>query len=65
MGQREDFVREHKTIVVEIDGQQFTAVPKAFGTGSVGWNLNGKIVVDGIKCQLGLNITVIGSKEWE
>jgi len=40
---------------------------KEFSTGSFGWYLNGKIVVtvDGKPCsvQVGMNLTVVGSKE--
>ena len=40
---------------------------REFSTGSFGWYVNGKasIVVDGkpIQCQVGMNITVVGSKE--
>jgi hypothetical protein len=40
---------------------------REFSTGAFGWNSNGKItvMVDGIpvRCQVGLNVTVIGSKE--
>lgn len=47
--------------------RQFVAMPKQFSTGSVGWNVNDKVVVllDGkeVVCQVGLNITVVGSKE--
>ncbi len=45
----------------------FLAAPKDFSTGSFGWNVNEKttILVDGVPCkvQVGLNITVVGSKE--
>ena len=40
---------------------------KAFSTGSFGWYLNGKtaIEVDGkvVSVQIGMNMTVVGSKE--
>ena len=46
-----------------------TADKKAFSTGSFGWYLNGKTViqVDGkpLNVQVGLNLTVVGSKEAE
>jgi hypothetical protein len=45
----------------------FQAVVKEFSTGSLGWYLNGKtmVEVDGlpVAVQIGLNLTVVGSKE--
>jgi hypothetical protein len=56
-----------KAIPVVIDGQTHTADVKKFSTGSVGWNVNGKVtlMVNGqpVRCQCSLNLTVIGSKE--
>jgi hypothetical protein len=45
------------------------ADPKTFSTGSFGWYMNGKttITVDGkpLPVQVGLNLTVVGSKDAE
>ena len=44
-----------------------TAAVKEFSTGSLGWNINDKlqIEVDGkpVTVQVGLNLTIIGSKD--
>jgi hypothetical protein len=63
----EDFMAGAKPLVVTINGIPFAAMVKAFSTGSVGWYLNTKTVVEveGIPCsvQIGLNLTVVGSKK--
>jgi len=64
---REQFVQKGTgTLNVTIGERQFPAMKKEFSTGSLGWNLNDKmdVMVDGVavKCQVGLNITVINSK---
>lgn len=43
--------------------------PRRFSTGSMGWNVTGKVVVvtpDGTmhRCQLTGNVVIVGSKEW-
>lgn len=61
------FLEKAEPLKVTIGGQEQTAEVKAFSTGSFGWNINGKttIVVDGkpLSVQIGLNLTVVGSKE--
>lgn len=62
------FFRENaKTMAVQIGEKPFEADVKEFSTGSLGWFGNGKLtlLVGGkeVKCQIGLNITIIGSKE--
>jgi hypothetical protein len=43
------------------------AEPREFSTGSLGWNINGKLVVQigetPVTVQVGLNLTLVGSKE--
>ena len=40
---------------------------KEFSTGSFGWNLNTKVIVDvggqPVNVQVGMNLTVVGSKD--
>lgn len=36
--------------------------PVTFSTGSTGWRVYGKLVVEGRKCQFSGNLVVIGSK---
>jgi hypothetical protein len=60
--------REHaKPIDVVINGTPLHAAVKEFSTGSLGWYLNGKmnITIDGkpVSVQIGLNMTIVGSKD--
>src|SRR5262249_46896059 len=52
---------------LSINGQTLEAEVKEFSTGSLGWDLNNKISgeVDGVRvpAQIGLNLTLVGSKE--
>jgi hypothetical protein len=63
---REQF-RHAKPITVVINDQRLDAEPKEFSTGSLGWYLNAKVTVevDGVRVpvQVGMNLTVVGSKE--
>jgi len=64
---RADFRVHARPIEVVIGGQPFTAEVKEFSTGSFGWNVNAKTVIEvggkRLPVQVGLNLTVIGSKE--
>jgi hypothetical protein len=64
-----NFMAKAEPLKVTINGVEMTADPKAFSTGSFGWNINGKttITVDGksLPVQIGMNLTVVGSKEAE
>ncbi len=64
---RADFLAKAQPVKVELNGSPMHAGPREFSTGSFGWYLNGKatIVVDGkpVQVQVGLNLTVVGSKE--
>ena len=50
-----------------IDGSKFLADVKEFSTGSLGWYLNGKAILKigdkSVNVQVGLNLTIVGSKE--
>lgn len=56
-------------LAATIAGQHTPCMLKSegFSTGSEGWNYSGKIVVeiDGVPtvCQVGINVTIVGSKE--
>jgi hypothetical protein len=56
-----------KPVPVTIGTQQYVAEPKEFSTGSLGWYLNGKTVVEvdgvAVSVQIGMNLTLVGSKE--
>ncbi|MGE0713340.1 MAG: hypothetical protein AB7N76_34085 [Planctomycetota bacterium] len=64
---RAQFREEAKAIKVSINDQQMLAAVKEFSTGSLGWYLNGKMVVEiagePVSVQIGLNLTVVGSKD--
>jgi hypothetical protein len=69
---REDFFKEAGALLVTIESangvkREFMVSPKEFSTGSFGYNLNDKMEVkigsQMVKCQLGLNLTVVGSKD--
>ena len=63
---KEQFGQSAKALRVLIDETAVFANPKRFSTGSVGWNANAKtqIVVNGeaLEIQVGINLTVIGTK---
>jgi len=64
---RSEFRTGAKPVAVTIAGAPLTAPVKEFSTGSLGWYLNGKttIEIDGkpVSVQIGLNLTIVGSKE--
>ncbi|MCI0456918.1 MAG: hypothetical protein L0Z62_08065 [Gemmataceae bacterium] len=64
---REEFRNHARNISVSIAGMEQMALVKEFSTGSLGWNINGKMVVNingkPVTVQVGLNLTVVGSKE--
>ena len=61
------FQEKAEPLKVVINGQEMLAEVKAFSTGSFGWYINGKttVTVDGklLSVQIGMNLTVVGSKE--
>ena len=63
------FIEKAEPVKVVINGQELIADKREFSTGSFGWYYNGKttITVDGkaLSVQVGLNLTVVGSKEAE
>jgi len=64
---RQQFKDNAKAIEVVINGQKMIAEPREFSTGSLGWNINGKLVVQigetPVTVQVGLNLTLLGSNE--
>ena len=61
------FIEKAEPIKLVINGQELVADKREFSTGSFGWFFNGKIsvAVDGkpLSLQVGLNLTVVGSKD--
>lgn len=64
---REQFLAGAKPVEVVINGVPMVASVKKFSTGSLGFYLNGKTVikVGDVACsvQVGLNLTLVGSKD--
>jgi hypothetical protein len=64
---RAEFRAKAKPVSVVINNVPLQAEVKEFSTGSLGWYLNGKtsIEIDGklVAVQIGLNLTIVGSKE--
>lgn len=64
---REEFLSHAKALPITIAGVPHGADVKEFSTGSFGWFLNGKTTVEingkPVKVQVGLNLTVVGSKD--
>lgn len=62
---RTQFVKEAKPVDVVINGVPLVAQVKEFSTGSFGFFLNDKVAIKvgdvTVKCQVGMNITAIGS----
>lgn len=63
----EQFREAARPVPVVIGGNTMMAEVKEFSTGSFGWYLNGKTVIDvggtPVTVQIGMNLTVVGSKE--
>lgn len=66
---RTQFVEKAEPLKVVVNDKELTALVKEFSTGSFGWNVNEKmtITVDGkpLAVQIGMNLTVVGSKDAE
>ena len=64
---REQFRTIAKNLPVTLQGVSYEAEVKEFSTGSLGWFLNGKLYADiggkRVAVQIGLNLTIVGSKE--
>jgi hypothetical protein len=64
---RSDFRAKAKPVAVTIGTHQLEAEVKEFSTGSLGWYVNGKVTleIEGVRVpvQVGLNLTIVGSKE--
>jgi|APGre2960657373_1045057.scaffolds.fasta_scaffold26193_2 hypothetical protein len=62
---KNQFVSQAPVLSPTISGQTIAATARKFSTGSVGYNLNGKVVLaDGTRLQVTGNAIVIGSKDW-
>ena len=64
---RKHFKETAKPLEVKIGDHTFLSEVKEFSTGSLGWYLNGKVIVNvggtPVSVQIGMNLTIVGSKE--
>lgn len=64
---RKEFREHAKPVEVIINGVPLLAEVKEFSTGSLGWYLNGKTTCKIgdklVPVQIGLNLTIVGSKD--
>jgi hypothetical protein len=64
---RAQFKASAKPVEVVIDGNKMIGAPREFTTGSLGWNISNKMtmMIEGqaVTVQVGLNLTIVGSKE--
>jgi hypothetical protein len=64
---RADFLAKAQPITIDLNGFPLTAEPREFSTGSFGWYVNAKapVTIDGktVQVQVGMNLTVVGSKD--
>ena len=64
---RKHFQEHAKPVEVTVNGVPLLADVKEFSTGSLGWYLSGKTSINiggtPVSVQIGLNLTIVGSKE--
>jgi hypothetical protein len=64
---RASFHEKAKPVKVQVGDNTLTAEVREFSTGSFGWYVNGKATIDidgvSVPVQVGMNLTVIGSKD--
>lgn len=64
---RDEFREKAQPVEVVINGIPLVTEVKEFSTGSLGWYLNGKSTIKvgdkPLNVQIGLNLTIVGSKE--
>lgn len=62
-----EFINEAKSVEITVNGIPRTAEVKEFSTGLLGWDLHGKTNVKvgdkSVSVQIGMNLTIVGSKE--
>ncbi len=64
---RHQFWEKAEAVKMTLNGQELIVPTKEFSSGSLGWYYNGKatVMIDGVavQVQLGLTLTIVGSKE--
>lgn len=60
---KKDRLSEYQpTVKVMIEETPLIGMIREFSTGSIGYNFNGKVLVDGKKCQVTGNVVIVGTK---
>lgn len=63
------FEKKAEDLTVNVFGNMVTGPPRSFTSGNRGWYLGGKVEVQVGKktlwAQMGLNLTIVGSKDWD
>jgi hypothetical protein len=63
----QEFLEHAKSLEVVINSERMDAPPRKFSTGSLGWYLSKKanVTINGkaVTVQIGLNMTIVGSKD--
>lgn len=66
---RQSFLERAPVMASQIGDLAFDMKPRTFSSGSCGWFHGGKVAIkvgdQEVWCQLGVNCTVLGSKEWK
>jgi hypothetical protein len=64
---RSEFAQHAQAVIVQIGDMPMVATAKQFSTGSLGWNVNNKAQLKVgdklVTVQVGLNLTIVGSKD--
>jgi hypothetical protein len=66
----QDFMAAAEEMSLEVFGNKLTGEPRTFSSGAYGWYLGGKIEVEvpgqgTVWAQLGINCSIVGSKNWD
>jgi len=60
---KKDRLKDYKEAIdVKIEGMPLIGTIREFSTGSIGYNISGKVLVDGKKCQVTGNVVIVGTK---
>ena len=49
-------------LTIKVGEQAVSGEFRTFSTGSKGWYIGGKTIVNGVRCQIACNVIIIGSK---
>ena len=58
----EDLKDMPQVVEVKIGDQMLVASLRTFSSGSIGYYVNGKVVIGGKKIQVGANLIIVGTK---